>query len=267
MIKQIHFKSRGSDVWGFAHFANGMQPKPAIIMCHGFTGDLVESGRLFVEFAQKANHEGYHVFRYDFVGSGSSPEDFAENTFLGGWIKDIQNAIDFVCKHKSVDKSYVYLVGLSFGGAASLLAGKSKRVAAVVGWSPVIRLEETFRGIFGLANWQLLESGKEIADCYGDTAYRANPHFLTDLRQHDIPKAIEQYDGKPFLIVQGTEDSVVNPAHAQNLVRDFRTTGSLQMIEGADHVFNFKRNLLYTATLKFLKNVQKSKSTNDGGIV
>ena len=252
MIKQISFKSRGYDIFGFAHIPSGDGPKPAIVMCHGFTGNCIESGRLFVEFANKACENGYHVIRFDCVGSGNSTGDFSRHTYLGGWVEDLQNAVNYTSLQKEIDSSRICILGFSFGGAAALISGKDERVAAVVAWSPVIKPVEIFKGILGAGNWQQLELGNSITAEYGGTPFKLDNIFADEMKKHNIFSALDHYGVKPLLMIQGTEDKVIDIRHFEEFLDYVENPTVHYYVEGDSHEFIRGREVVYKTTIDFL---------------
>ena len=62
-----------------AHLAAVLHRTPGkslVILCHGFTGTKVESGRLFVQTARALQKTDINALRFDFMGSGDSSGDF-----------------------------------------------------------------------------------------------------------------------------------------------------------------------------------------------
>src|SRR5271155_5466123 len=66
-----------------AHLAAVLHRAPGkrlVILCHGFTGNKIESGRLFVQTARALQQAGISALRFDFMGSGDSSGEFNQMT-------------------------------------------------------------------------------------------------------------------------------------------------------------------------------------------
>ena len=73
MEKFISFKNHGQRIVG-------MTRAPALLICHGFTGDKVENHFIFVKMARRLADAGFFAMRFDFRGSGESEGDFSDMT-------------------------------------------------------------------------------------------------------------------------------------------------------------------------------------------
>ena len=252
MMKQVHYPSRGQTVYGYAHVPTGEVPGPALILSHGFTGAAHESSRLFVHFANQACAQGFYVLRMDFLGSGSSDVDEAAYTYLSGWTQDVLAGVDFLRAQPEVDAARIGALGISFGAAATLLAGADARIRAVAGWASVLHPEITFRGILGAENWNALAAGcEQICHTYADKQFTLSRRFLTDLWQCDIVQTVKGYGGKPLLLLQGDQDAVIDPAHATALAAEIPC--EFHLIQGEDHSFCVHREQNFATTLDFFR--------------
>lgn len=254
MMKQVTYKSRGQNVYGYAHIPESNKTVSAFIMCHGFTGNASENARLYVDFANDAVKENFYVLRIDCVGSGNSDQDFAEYTYLSGWVEDILRGVEFLSQQPEVDEQRIGIIGISMGGAAAIAAGIDKRVRAVAAWNPVVDAEAVFRGILGDSGWDGLAAGKtrtghEYANCY----FELESRFVEDFTKISIVEIVSQYHEKPLLVLQGLADDVVDPETSLLLIQskpDIRH----YLIEGERHDFlvhkakNFKRTLDFFRT-------------------
>ena len=238
MMKQIQYPSRGKHVFGYAHVPENADRCPALILCHGFTGSGYENSRLFVRLANEAAEQGIYVMRIDFLGSGNSEFDFADHTYLSGWTEDVLSGADFLATQPEVDPKRIGVLGLSFGAAASMLAGQDDRIKAVAGWASVIHPEPTFRGIFSDEKWDYLaQGGKRIDHVYAGERLSAISRFVEDVENLNVVEAVKQYGSKPLLLMQGDKDDVIDTTHSANLAAVTTCPVEYHLIEGEDHSF------------------------------
>jgi alpha/beta superfamily hydrolase len=113
------------------HRASG---KSLVILCHGFTGTKVETGRLFVQTARALQKAGLSALRFDFMGSGDSSGDFNEISPNS----QIHDALDVLAWAQRRYKKIAFL-GLSFGGGTVICAAHQakRRPDALLTWSSV----------------------------------------------------------------------------------------------------------------------------------
>jgi len=70
MERLIAFRNQGQRLYGMLHRPEGVAIAPAVVLCHGFTGQRIESHRLFVKMARDLAAHGIAALRFDFRGSG-----------------------------------------------------------------------------------------------------------------------------------------------------------------------------------------------------
>ncbi|MBR0398847.1 MAG: alpha/beta fold hydrolase [Eubacterium sp.] len=259
MMKQVCFNNRGETVFGYAHLPAGSAPAPALILCHGFTGACHEGSRLYVDFAKEASAHGFYVLRFDFIGSGSSEADFAENTHLSGWVSDLLAAVTFVQNQPEVDPERIGMLGISFGGGTVLTAGIDERIKAVAAWAPVVNGEEVFRGIFTDEKWDALEKGtvKRIDHQYEGAYFSVTDQFVKDIRAINIAGNVCNYRNTALLLAQGASDAFINPERTKELAESVSFPVEFHLIEGEEHSFMVHESENIDMTVSFFERVFK----------
>ncbi len=120
-----------------AHLAAVLHRAPGkslVILCHGFTGNKIESGRLFVQTARALQKAGINALRFDFMGSGDSSGNFCDMSPSS----QVRDALQVLAWGRRRYKK-VALLGLSFGGGTVICAAHQAkpRPDALLTWSSV----------------------------------------------------------------------------------------------------------------------------------
>jgi len=196
--------------------------KRLVILCHGFTGTKVESGRLFVQTARALSKAGINALRFDFFGSGDSSGDFNQMTPN----TQIRDALDVLAWARRRYKK-IALLGLSFGGGTSICAAYQARPRpdALLTWSSVPDFEW----------WR-----SSLKDVRGNAAI-GNPlvpglRFFKDRPKVDVPEAYVALD-IPRMQIQGDRDL---PEFRERFTAFCPKNDPLVrhlVLPGADHVF------------------------------
>lgn len=251
MERQISFISRHHKVHGWAHIPKTPDRAPAIVLCHGFTGNCSEHG-LFESFGKKASEAGFYVLRIDCVGSGESDGDFAEHTCLGGWRDDMLAAFDFAAKQPEVDTRRMAAMGISMGAGAALLSLKENRVKTAVGWAPVLYPVEVFSRIMGDENWEKLRDGETVHHEYAGVEFDMGPHFLRDAENLSVEQAIRE-SAKPVLLCLGTADPVIDPGFGPRMEALSIPGLAVRTVQNENHSFLVCQQENIAGAIEFLK--------------
>ena len=160
--------SRGQDLVGVLHRAEGEGAHPCVIVCHGFAGTKIGGSRRFVEFGRYASKRDVSVFRFDFAGSGDSDGDLVDLT-LENELDDLQSAISTVLDIPGIDSSRVSLLGHCMG-AVTIIRGAARdtRIQKSVAWAPFADLEGTMSRLIGEEAFCILQEGEEVDFLYNN---------------------------------------------------------------------------------------------------
>jgi len=228
------------------------QQTAVVICCHGFTSDKIGTNQLMLNIAKSIEAAGIIAVRFDFSGSGESDGEFALDTIISGWLKDIHNVVDWVKKQPAFAGLPIYLLGHSLGGLI-VLSYDDSSIAGRVALAPVVQPIENFRDIIlGQELWQQSLQGKDVAN-FLNKGFRISPNFVNDLlaNSYEPVKKAQSYQ-TPLLIVHGNQDVVVPPAGSEELYRQYKSEKQLHVIE-ADHVFAGRHGELTSLVVEWLK--------------
>lgn len=257
MERQISFISRGKILRGWSHIPEGPGRFPAVVLCHGFTGNCSEHG-LFEAFAQQANDAGLYVLRFDCAGSGASDGNFRDDTCLSGWHQDMVAALDYVAAQPEVDGKRMAAMGISMGAAAAMLTLTDPRVLAAAGWATVLYPDEVFRKITGEENWEKLGRGECIHHEYAEVIFDSAPCLRQDAEKISVEQTIRN-SGKPVLLRFGTSDPVVDVDFANRIAAYRLPDIAIQVVEGENHGFQMHKQENITTTTNFLRQCLMGK--------
>ena len=257
MEQQISFVSRGKTLRGWSHIPEKPGRFPAVVLCHGFTGNCSEHG-LFEGFAQVANAAGLYGLRFDCAGSRARDGRFRDDTCLSGWRQDMIAAMDFAAAQPEVDGSRMAAMGISMGAAAAMLTLIDPRVLAAAGWATVLYPDEVFRKITGEENWEKLGRGEYIHHEYAEVIFDAAPCLRQDAERISVEQTVRD-SGKPVLLRFGTADPVVDVAFADRMAAYRLPDVAVQVVEGENHGFQMHKQENIEETVAFLRQCLMGK--------
>jgi len=224
--RPVTFLSSDYELMGVVHIpSTGFNS--SIIMLHGFTGNRVEAGRLFVDLARALCSIGVSVLRFDFRGHGDSPLSF-EDFRLDYALEDAENAVEYV--EATLKPRRIGLLGLSMGGhiAVKTAYRLGDRVSSLVLLAPAIDfgkiMEEVVKGI----------------PVVGDT-YILGPHRLRREGVESIIRsnAMSLAEGikSPTLIIHAKNDEAVPYTQSVEFYNKLRVEKKLTLLDEGGHVF------------------------------
>jgi uncharacterized protein len=224
--EEVTFASNGDGVrisgW---FFKAGLQPAPAVVLCHGiWTGR-----RECLPLALKFNTAGYNVLCFDFRAHGLSDGRF---TSVGHHeTNDVIGAVRYLKQRPEVDPSRIGVVGFSMGAAATIqAAARCDDIAVVVADSAyasfVDAAKYSFRLVtrvphFPIANLAILWA-KWIVN--------------VDAEQLRPVDAIGRIAPRPILLTHGVLDEIVPVRHAYTLFQAALEPKELWIVPDAHHV-------------------------------
>ncbi|MDZ8262755.1 alpha/beta hydrolase [Nostoc sp. ChiQUE01b] len=233
------------------------EPRPCLIVCHGFGGTKDGLNKRFVKFAHYAVKHNFSVFRFDFAGSGDSDGDFGDQT-LDTQLEDLEAAIDFVATIDGIDPNTIGLVGHCLGATTVIReSARNAKIYKTVAWAPVIDLSGTTRRLIGKNSFFLLDTGHELEIIPYRELIKQAPKFTKGFFEPDMLKEIEQVN-QPLLIIHGTKDAAIPLQEVEQLVEQVKMTSKkpikLQIIEGGQHSFPFHQQETFELTIEWFIN-------------
>ncbi len=209
-------------------FAAPKEPRHAVgvVLAHGFPNSTGASlTRPMQSLAERiASSMGVAALAFGCRGVGRSSGDFS----VAGWLGDLVAGIDFVVGQPDIND--VAIVGFGTGGALGICAAQQRgdvSLAAALG-APA-----------DFDDWannplDLLLYGRELG-VISPTAFDDNfDEWSGELQTHKAVSSAEQLDGRPLLVMHGSDDDVVPPLDAR-AIADSHGGADLRIISGSGH--------------------------------
>lgn len=113
------------------HSAEGSEPRPLLVSLHTWSGDYNQKDTL----AQLAAANNWNYIHPDFRGPNWTSKACCSKYAL----EDIDQAIDFAIQQGNVDRSRIYVNGVSGGGYAALAVYMRSRhpIRSILAWVPI----------------------------------------------------------------------------------------------------------------------------------
>lgn len=238
---------------GVLHSGQGKEPRPCLIVCHGFAGTKIGGSRRFVEFARYAVKHTLSVFRFDFAGSGDSDGDLVDLT-MDSELDDLQAAINVVLTMNGVDPERIGIVGHCLGAVTAIRgSARDSRIYKTVAWAPFTDLASTMVRLIGEEAFCVLQEGDEADFLYNEQLFRCGPKILSHSLDLDMLEEIIRVH-QPLLVIHGTEDATVPLQKIEKLMYFAEGPSGkkrLEVIEGAHHSFPYHQKELFELTVKW----------------
>ena len=213
----------------YAATAPGSPGGPALLLCHELPrvrADAADAGRTYPALADRLSQEsGFEVTVGMLRGAGGSEGDFSAS----GWMEDLA----FLVEQLVGADGRIWLVGFGLGGALVLrMAAADRRVAGVASLAAPADLAAWVAD--GTAVLERCRSSGVIHTVGFPADEAAWADELVSLRPLEAAGLL---DGRPLLVVHGTEDDEVPTAAARALADAAAANGpaDLRMVPGAGH--------------------------------
>ncbi len=135
-MQPFYFGTSAQQLFGVYHAPEARARNAAAVLCHPIGHEYLRAHRAFRNLAASLASNGWHVLRFDYLGSGDSSGN-DDLTTVDQCLADIGHAIQEIKDISGVQK--VTLVGLRLGATfAAIAASRRKDVDRLVLWDPVV---------------------------------------------------------------------------------------------------------------------------------
>ena len=217
-------------------------PRAYALFAHCFTcgKDVVSASRIAASLAAA----GIATMRFDFTGLGSSDGDFS-NTDFSSNLEDLVAAAGHL---RAQGRAPSLLIGHSLGGAAVLaMAHEVPEAKAVV----VIGAPFEPGHVLDLVQSAVpeIEAAGAATVNLGGRPFTIRRRFLDDLKNQPQQAARIAGLGRPLLVLQAPQDSVVAIGNAEHIFATAQQPKSFVALDGADHLLSRRGDAEYAAGL------------------
>ena len=211
----------------------------AFLLVHGFCAapDELETLREFLE------NRKIESFSVQVAGHGTTPEDLKKTTWKD-WYSSVEEGLKLV---KSWNPKYLFVAGLSMGGALStLLTSLNEGINGLVLIAPALKIKGILPKLVPILKYVMkdreidVEKAQERYDVKR-TKYAREPVSV----YHELFKLQGQARKKmgdvtiPAIIIQGTDDKTISPENGKIALDGIGSIDKqLFMIEGGEHVIS-----------------------------
>jgi pimeloyl-ACP methyl ester carboxylesterase len=130
------FRESKGGLYGCYHLPSGNARGAAVVLCHPYGHEYVQSHRAFRILAERLAAAGFPALRFDYRGTGDSGGE-AELAELERWREDVRAATEW-CRARS-RRQRLCALGLRLGGSlVALESGRERAFDAVVLWDPIV---------------------------------------------------------------------------------------------------------------------------------
>ena len=226
------------------------QQKPIVLFCHGYKG--FKDWGAWNLMAKAFADAGFFFVKFNFSHNGGTvenPIDFPDLDAFGNnnytkELDDLETVMDWILNSNhfsnELDTNQLSLIGHSrAGGIVTIKAEEDKRVSKVITLAGVCDYKKRTATTSELEQWKK-DGVKYVLN--GRTKQQM-PHYYqffedfdTNERRLTIKRAVENLT-IPMLIIHGDNDTSVFVNEAETL-HQWKPDSQLEIIEGANHVFN-----------------------------
>lgn len=206
---------------------------PAVLMLHGSWSSKNEVGNMYLRMARALAAQGYASLRIDFEGSGDSKRSYRDLTYQGS-LADAHAAFEWLVARSGITASRIGVLGFSRGAfIGASLVGTEPRAAAFASWSGAL-----YNGIADEASLAKSEDngGHLVMDLGWTTIDVGSAYFRSMARARPLDDFAAF--SRPLLLVDGTDDDVVDPMVSRKAVSLVKSDDvTLRILPGADHIY------------------------------
>jgi len=216
-------------------FLTGTEPRPAVVLCHGFLANM----SMCRTYAKLLAELGYASFLFDFCGGGlmSKSDGKSEDMSVLTEVQDLLAVIREIRTLPFVIPERVSLLGCSQGGLVSAMVARDNEIGIerlVLLYPALCIPDDARRGhMLGFSF-----DPENIPNVLCRLPMRIGGDYARAVIGMDVYKEIKGYEG-PVLYLQGTEDRIVDISYARKAGEVFPQR-EYHEIQGAGHMFRGK---------------------------
>ncbi len=253
----VKFKNETHNLLGTYFIAQGEEPKPTVLLYHGFPGNEVN-----FDIAHSIRRNKWNVFVFHYSGSFGSEGEYSWKNC----IEDSQTAIDFLknCDHKIYrnDPNKIVLIGHSLGGFNSFYSSvkneEIKNAAWLAGFNfgyfaNFIKDVEEFKKI----TLDTMRLSTNVVN--GTSAEFLLEEMISNSDNWNLLNHVDKLKHKKLLMVAAEYDSVApNEIHFDPLLKELEKKSGIDLTSNrlsTGHSFSSRRIELQKIIISWLNNI------------
>lgn len=203
-------------------------PQPLIVSLHTWSGDYAQND-LINNFSVE---RGYNYIHPNFRGKNNSKDACCSELV----ISDIDAAISFAIENANVDKSKIYVIGLSGGGYATIaMFMKSKhQIKKFSSWVPLVDLTQWY----SQTKARMMRYSDDILLCTESKNRVLNKRIAREKSPIYWKTPVKKLENTSLEIYTGIFDKIIPITHSINfynkLVKDLKIKDSTKFISQAE---------------------------------
>ncbi len=185
-----------------------------------------------VRIGEALARQGIALLRFDYTGLGGSSGSFSHTNFRTN-VDDLVQAAAFLRRQFDSPK---FLVGLSLGGAAAIVA--AKRLAAV---QAVVTINTPSHTEHLLEHFKselpMVETNGAAKVCIYHREFLLTRQLVDDLRRYDLQQEVAALQ-PALLVMHASRDSTITMDHAHRLFSAATEPKQLVLLDRGDHLLS-----------------------------
>lgn len=225
MEEKVFFDGELGKICGVINKVN--KNKEIAIIVPGFSSSKDSGAK---DIAKKLNEIGINTIRIDLDNMGESELDFETGATIPNYIKQINATINYC---KSQRYTQITLVGTSYGGLAVFASALTHpEIKRLIMRAPVVDYKKHAIEKYGKKLVEIEKQGFVPYEKNGKI-YKRTFNSIKDAYPYSMFENAQKIKC-PVLIIQGTDDKIVNPEDAKKSIKYFQNA-RLHLIKGASH--------------------------------
>jgi uncharacterized protein len=172
-----------------------------VVICNPLGQEYIRSHKAIRILAQGLSDSGYHVLRFDYIGTGDSYK-YDDDISLKNLLSNVELAITELKDSCGIDK--IVVVGLRFGAALATIISQYTLIERIVLWNPVYNGENYLKEIsVSYNNWLLgafAKSKKTPGVSFESHGFAINEKLYSDIKSYKVENIISEYECKILII-------------------------------------------------------------------
>lgn len=213
-----------------------------IVLLHPYR----HSKSVFVEALPKIKQENFNIILFDFRGHGESSSQTTGISLLE--IEDLNTVLNYYTENYPDHTENLALVGVSMGGATSLLA------SSALGNIDVIVSDSAFASLNSVLEYNFHKLDLPGFPFYNLIRFIAEFQFGKDLETYSPIESVKN-SKVPIMIIHSKADDLVSVEDARNLYDAIPTKKEIWIVDKANHarVYDFNKEEYFNKVLPFIE--------------